>query len=74
MVYGRVVILPGFRAGNLSWISPHNYRGFLMGLQQTVTSRRTDCLNDGQMIPFMYRQKGFFLGFVHAGNFVQEYS
>ena len=25
--------LLGFHAGNLLWFSPHNYRGFLMGLQ-----------------------------------------
>ena len=28
----------GFCEGNLPWFSPHNYRGFLMGLQQMVTS------------------------------------
>ena len=30
--------LPGFCEGNLPWFSPHNYRGVLMGLQQTVMS------------------------------------
>ena len=33
-----VVILSGFHAGNLPWFSPHNYRGFSMGLQQMATS------------------------------------
>ena len=26
----------GFHAGNLPWSSPHTYRGFSTGLQQTV--------------------------------------
>ena len=69
-----MVILPGFHAGNLPHFSPHNYRGISMGLQQTVMSQWTDCLNDGQMNPLMYGQKGFFLGLFHAGNFIQEHS